>query len=161
LPEVDLDLRDNAPLIAAGGGLLLFISLFLKWFGAEGIDESVSGWEVFSLIDIVLAAIALIVVGIGAMLATGNTANLPAAPESIVATASLIAFGIVAAQAIDPLEGIETKFGVWLAVLATIAMIVGGMQLGRGAGTTTARRAPEPPTAPPPPPPPPPASPTV
>jgi hypothetical protein len=161
LPEVDLDVRDNAPLIAAGGGVLLFISLFLKWFGAEGFDETVSAWEYYDLIDIILAAIALIVAGIGAMLATGNTANLPAAPGPIVSTASLIAFTIVAANVLDvPLEGIERKFGLFVALIATIAMIVGGMQLGRGA-PAAARRAPEPPTAPPPPPPPPPASPTV
>lgn len=154
-----MDVRDNAPLIAAGGGVLLFISLFLKWFGAEGFDETVTGWEVFSLVDIVLAAIALVVAGIGAMLATGNTANLPAAPGSIVTTASLIAFGIVAANALDPFEGIETKFGVWLAVLATLAMIFGGMQLGRAPAAPRTRV--QEPTSPPPPPPPPPASPTV
>jgi hypothetical protein len=159
LPEVALDARDNAPLIAAGGGVLLFISLFLKWFGAEGFDETVTGWEVFSLMDIVLAAIGVAVAGIGGMLATGNTTNLPAAPGSIVTTAGLIAFGIVLANAIDPFEGIETKFGVWLALIATLAIIFGGTQLGR-APAAPRTRVQEPP-APPPPPPPPPATPTV
>lgn len=158
MPEVDLDVRDNAPLIAAGGGLLLFISLFLKWFGAEGIDETVTGWEVFSLMDIVLAAIGLSVAAIGVMLWTGNTANLPAAPASIVTTAGLIAFGIVVANALDPFEGIDAKFGVWLALIATIVMIVGGIQL-RDAPAAPRARATEPPA--PPPPPPPPANPAV
>jgi hypothetical protein len=159
LPEVDLDIRENAPLIAAGGGVLLFISLFLKWFGAEGFDETVSAWEYYDLIDIILAAIALIVAGIGAMLVTGNAANLPASPGAIVSTASLIAFTIVAANILDvPLEGIERKFGLFVALIATIAMLVGGSQLGAGAPPRT--RVQEP-AAPPPPPPPPPASPTV
>lgn len=155
-----MDIRKNAPLIAAGGGVLLFISLFLKWFGAEGFDETVSAWEYYDLIDIILAAIALIVAGIGVMLVTGNTANLPASPGAIVTTASLIAFTIVAANVLDvPLEGIERKFGLFVALIATVAMLVGGSQLG-APGATPRTRVQEP-AAPPPPPPPPPASPTV
>ena len=156
-----MDARDNAPLIAAGGGVLLFISLFLKWFGAEGFDQTVTGWEVFSLMDIVLAAIAVMVAGIGGMLATGNTTNLPAAPGAIVTTAGLIAFGIVVANALDPFEGIDAKFGVWLALIATLLIIFGGMQLGRAPAAPRTRPAERPSSPPPPPPPPPPAGPTV
>ncbi len=60
MPEVVLDARgNNAPLIAAGGGLLLFISLFMDWF------EGVSAWKIFDVTDVVLALIALIVIAIG------------------------------------------------------------------------------------------------
>jgi hypothetical protein len=150
LPEVELDTRgNNAPLIAAGGGLLLFISLFMDWF------EGVSAWQIFDVTDVVLALIALIVIAIGAMLATGNTANLPAAPSAIVTTSGVIAFSMVATFV---LEGEDKKFGIFLALIATIAIIVGGAQLARGVAPTTARRST---TEPPPPPPPPPASPTV
>ena len=154
-----MDLRDNAPLIAAGGGLLLFISLFLNWLGAEGID-SLSAWEYFDLVDIALALIALIVIAIGVMLFTGNTANLPAAPSAIVKTASIIALAIVAAFVLDPIdfsgEGVDIEFGAWLALIATIVMLVGGIQL-RDAPAAPRARA----TEPPPPPPPPPANPAV
>ena len=145
---------NNAPLIAAGAGLVLFISLFLGW--SEGLDDSVSAWENFDIIDIVLALLGLISVGIGAMLATGNQVNLPRTPGSIVTTVGIVAFSIVATFV---LEGEDLKFGIYLALLATIGIIVGGMQLGAAAGPPTVRRTPEPPTSPPPPPPP--ASPTV
>ena len=141
---------NNAPLIAAGGGLLLFISLFLTWF------FEASAWETFDLVDIILALIGLIALGIGAMLATGNTTNLPSSPSAIVTTAGVIAFSIVAAFI---LEGEERGFGIFLALVGTIAVIVGGMQLA-AASTAPRTRVQEPP-APPPPPPPPPASPTV
>jgi hypothetical protein len=149
MPEVDLD-GNNGPLIAAGGGLLLFITLFLDWF------EGVSAWNIFDIVDVALALIALIAIVIGGMLATGNTANLPAAPGTIVTTASLIGFSMVATFV---LEGEEKKFGIFLALIATIAMIVGGTQLASGTGPGTRARTPEPP--PPPPPPPPPANPAV
>lgn len=158
-----MDLRDNAPLIAAGGGLLLFISLFLNWLGADGID-SLSAWEFFDVVDIVLALIAVIVIGIGVMLFTGNTANLPAAPGTIVKTASLIALAIVAAFVLDPIdfsgEGVDIEFGAWLGLIATIVMLVGGIQL-RDAPAAPRPRAQEPPPPPAPPPPPPPANPAV
>jgi hypothetical protein len=149
LPEVALD-GNNGPLIAAGGGLLLFISEFLDWFDVLG-----SAWEFMDIVDIILAVLALLAIGIGAMLATGNTANLPSSPGGIVTTSGIIAFSIVATFI---LEGDDQKFGVFLALIGTIAMIVGGMQLARGVTAPTRPRRSEPPA---PPPPPPPATPTV
>jgi hypothetical protein len=149
LPEVALD-GNNGPLIAAGGGLLLFISEFLDWFDVLG-----SAWEFMDIVDIILAVLALLAIGIGAMLATGNTANLPSSPGGIVTTSGIIAFSIVATFI---LEGDDQKFGVFLALIGTIAMIVGGMQLARGVTAPTRPSRSEPPA---PPPPPPPATPTV
>ncbi len=155
---------NNAPLIAAGGGLLLFISLFITWIGIPEF-ESLSAWEFFDILDIVLALIAVIVVAIGVMLATGNTANLPATPGAIVTTASLIAFSMVAAFVLDPFTfqdvSVDREFGTFLSLIATIVMLVGGMQIGKTpvAPRTRVQEPPSPP--PPPPPPPPPASPTV
>jgi hypothetical protein len=155
LPEVALDVRENAPLIAAGGGLLLFISLFLNWLGADGID-SLSAWEFFDVVDIALALIALIVIAIGVMLFTGNAGNLPVAPGTIVRTASIVALAIIAAFVFDPIdfsgEGVDIEFGAWLGLIASIVMLVGGMQL-RDAPAAPRTRVQEPPPAPPPPPP--------
>jgi hypothetical protein len=138
---------NNGPLIAAGGGALLFISLFMDWF------EGTSAWKLFDIVDLVLALLALAAIVIGAMLATGNTANLPAAPGAIVTTASIVAFTIVATFV---LEGDDHKFGIFLSLIGTIAMLVGGMQLARGTGEVAAAprtRVSEPSSPPPPPPP--------
>ncbi len=144
MPEVALD-GNNGPLIAAGGGLLLFISEFLDWFDVLG-----SAWEFMDIVDVVLAVLALIAIGIGAMLATGNTANLPSSPGGIVTTSGIIALSIVGTFI---LEGDEQKFGIFLALIGTIAMIVGGMQLGRTPAEPRTRVR-EPASPPPPPPPP-------
>jgi hypothetical protein len=141
---------NNGPLIAAGGGLLLFISEFLDWFDGLG-----SAWEFMDIVDVILAVLALLAVGIGAMLATGNTANLPSSPGGIVTTSGIIAFSVVATFV---LEGDDQKFGIFLALVGTIAMIVGGMQLASGGAAPVRRSRSEPPA---PPPPPPPATPTV
>jgi drug/metabolite transporter (DMT)-like permease len=137
---------NNGPLIAAGGGALLFISLFLDWF------EGTSAFKLFDIVDIILALLALTAIAIGAMLATGNTTNLPAAPGAIVTTAAIVAFTIVATFV---LEGDDHKFGIFLSLIGTIAMVVGGMQLAAGGGAPTEPRTRvAEPTSPPPPPPP-------
>ena len=144
-----MDVRDNAPLIAAGGGLLLFISLLLSWIG------DFSFWETYDIVDIVLALIALLAIAVGVAAFTGNAINPPGGPGPAVYTSGLIAFSIVAFHV---LEGEDRKFGMFLALIGTIGMIVGGLQLGRGAAGPPRTRASEAPTqtAPPPPPPPPP-----
>ena len=54
-------------------------------------------------------------------------------------------------------EGVDIEFGAWLGLIASIVMLVGGMQL-RDAPAAPRTRVQEPP---PPPPPPPPANPAV
>jgi len=144
-----LDTRDNAPLIVAGGGLLLLISLFTSWI-AEG-----SFWELYDIVDVLFALIALLAIAVGVGLFTGNPINPPGGAGPAVYTSGLIAFSIAAFHL---LEGEDRKIGIFIALIGTIALIYGGLQLGRGAPAPRTRVQ-EPP--PPPPPPPPPASPTV
>lgn len=139
---------NNGPLIAAAGGFLLFISLLITW------AFEVSAWEAFDLMDIILALIGLAAVVIGGALAMGNPINVPGGTQNTLYTAGVFAFAIVA---FTVLESEDLGFGVFLALIGTIAMIVGALQLGRGPAAPS-----EPNTrvqeSPPPPPPPPSAS---
>ena len=146
-----MDVRDNAPLIAAGGGLLLLISLFLSW-GAD-----FSAWESFDIADILLALIALLGIAVGVGAFTGNAINPPGGPGPAVYTSGLIAFSIVAFLI---LEAEDRQFGLFLALIGTVGLIIGGLQMGRGGAAPAARRTPASgtPTQTPPPPPPPPSS---
>jgi hypothetical protein len=141
-----VDTRDNAPLIAAGGGLLLFISLFLSWI------LNASFWELYDIVDVLFALMALLAIAVGVSTYTGNAINVPGGAGSAVYTAGLITFSITAFHL---LEGEERKIGIFIALIGTIGMIVGGLQLGRAAPAPTRARVPESP------PPPPPATPTV
>jgi len=140
-----VDTRENAPLIAAGGGLLLFISLFLSWIA------DASFWELYDIVDVLFALMALLAIAVGVGLYTGNPINLPGGAGPAVYTAGLITFSITAFHL---LEGEERKIGIFIALIGTIGMIVGGLGLGREAPAPRTRVAE-------PPPPPPPATPTV
>jgi hypothetical protein len=158
-----VDTRGNiGPLIAVGGGALLFISLLLSW------NADFSPWELFDLLDIILALIGLAAVVIAGAIALGRPLNVPGGPSNTIYTGAVFAFAIAA---LSVLEGEEVKFGAFVAVIGTIAMIVGALQIGRGATAGAESRTgpaeprtrptePTPPTPPatPPSPPPPPAS---
>jgi len=134
-----VDTRDNAPLIAAGGGLVLFISLFLNWSFEENL------WKTdFS--DIVLAAIGLFAVAIGGSIASGNALNPPGGPAASLSVAGLVALGMVA---VFVFEGEERGFGLFLGLVGVVAIIVGAMGLSRTPAAPPTRTAP-PPSAPPP-----------
>ena len=139
---------NNGPLIAAGGGFLLFISLLLTWAFEQ------SAFEAFDLMDIILALIGLAALVIGGSRAMGNAIEVPGGAQNTLYTAGVFAFAIVA---FTILESDELGFGVFLALIGTIAMIWGALQLGRGDAAPAAPRT-QSPTAPPPPPPPPPTS---
>jgi hypothetical protein len=118
-----------ANLIAAGGGALLILSLFIGWFG--GGDESFNAWKTFSLADIALLVIALAAIALGAAHATGNAANLPGfLKPSLLKWLGAVALTITLLFAIELTSGqfeADLKFGAILAVLASAAILAGGI----------------------------------
>ncbi|MBA2637361.1 MAG: hypothetical protein H0U79_03910, partial [Solirubrobacterales bacterium] len=50
---------DAGPGLAAAGALLLLLSLFVEWF-----SPALSGWNAFEALDVLLAALALGVLGV-------------------------------------------------------------------------------------------------
>ena len=90
--------------IGALGGAALLVALFLSWY------DSASGWGALTVADILLAAIAVFAVAL-----------LP------IALAGKVALVIVLIRMISPpgsAEGLEA--GIWLALVASVAIVVGG-----------------------------------
>ena len=118
-----------ANLVAAGGGALLLLSTFLGWFG--GGDESFNAWKTFSLADIVLVVIAIAAIALGAAGATGNSASLPEfLKPSILKWLGTVALTISLLFALELTSGqfeADLKFGAILAVLASAAILAGGI----------------------------------
>ncbi len=130
--------------------MLLLISLFLSWIG------EVSFWELYDIVDVLFALMALLAIAVGVGLYTGNAFNVPGGAGPAVYTSGLIAFSIAAFHL---LEGEDRKIGIFVALIGTIGMIVGGLQLGRAPAEPRTRV--REPASPPPPPSPPPTGPTV
>jgi hypothetical protein len=131
-------------LLAGGGGLLLFVFLFLPWFGVGPVTQS--GWEgqsstdIFFLITAVVAVFTALTAGRGSV-APGVTANGATTLLGGVATLLLIWLVIF-----DYPGGVSREIGLYLSLLAAAAIAAGGFMASRHAEPT--RRRPRPPARP-------------
>lgn len=165
-------------MIAGVSGIALFIFMFFKWFGVDAPDvtipqgvpfdgfevASVTAWRAFDFIDIVL--LLAVIAGVGLMLLSAAQANvnLPVAASAITAALGILATLLVLYRIIDPPElaaGFDTtrKIGVFLGLIASVGIAVGGWLAMQEEGTTFGGEAdrvsgspsgPEQPAAPPP-----------
>jgi len=136
---LDISRISLGEMIAGVGGLLLFLFMFLNWYGAEpdGV-EPVAGnaWELFSLIDLLLFLAALLAVAVAVARAAGKLPELPIPPDQIVAIAGAVAVVLVLFRLIftpgdgEEVAGVELevtrKLGVFLGLLASAAIAFGG-----------------------------------
>jgi hypothetical protein len=114
----------QAQAIAGAGGLLLIVFLFLPWFGAPGA-ESLSGWEGQTTNDIYLLITALF--GLGALAAGGGSIlpglRINGAAALLGGVGTILMLWLVV---FDFPEGGERKVGLYLSLLAVLAIAVGG-----------------------------------
>ena len=102
-------------------GLVLLISLFLPWYSTAG--QSATGWESFSVIDVILAIAALAAVGLLVAAATQRTAAIPQAVASSVAPVALVAAVLALIRLLDLPGGADSRdAGVWIGTLAALAL---------------------------------------
>jgi hypothetical protein len=138
-------------LIAALGGLVLFIAMLMDWYGVKvktslgsfgGGLEGPNAWQSFSLIDILLFLCILLVVGVAALRGLNRLPEMPYSPSLVVAAAGGIAFLLVLfrfiVQPFDVPDGVDItrKFGIWLGLISSIAMAYGGWRAMQEAGTS-------------------------
>jgi hypothetical protein len=128
-------------MIAAGSGLVLFLSLFLEWYSVDirgfgGDLPTVTGWRALGFIDILLFLVAAIAVAVAIAKALNvMPRNLPISPGLLVLIAGGIAVLLVLFRIISiPDEGagdipgvdVGRSFGVFLALLAAAGVALGG-----------------------------------
>jgi len=103
--------------ILLGGAVLLFISLFLRWY-APGLN----GWEVFEALDLALAALA----AGGAYLAWRAELVAPASVLGVPAAAVFIV-GVQLVNDPPAAAGAHPAVGAWLAFIGALLMLGGAL----------------------------------
>lgn len=136
---------DAGALVAAAGAVLLAVTLFLDWYGDDA--EGVSGWNVFEVIDLLLAVIALLAISTF-LNRFGVDRRLP--DVSLVAL-GLAALVLVASQlaneppAVTFGDDIEPKTGAWLALAGAALLLAGALMSLARVSFSVERREPSPP----------------
>ena len=117
-------------LVAAAGGVALLAAMFLHWYGLglPGGPE-VTAWQAFSVLDVVLALLALVPFVLVFMQATRASAALPVLFSVLTTVAGVIAALLILyriANQPGPNDVVEVQSGAWLAFLAAVVVTVGG-----------------------------------
>ena len=117
---------DGGLSLAALGGVVLLVSLFLTWY-----EPSRDAWTVFEINDLILAALALVVLASLGFSLVGSS-EVGSALGGSIPYAGIGALIIVAATLIQspPAAAHGTpQIGAWLALAGSITMTLGGLLL--------------------------------
>lgn len=141
---------DAGALVAAIGGVLLLVALFLDWYGdspAEG--GAYSAWTVFEVIDLLLAAIGLL-----AVTTCLNRAGVDRRlPDVSLVLLGLAALALVVSQIVNHPPAVnggelEAEIGAWLALAAAALILAGAlMSIARVSFSIERRESAPPPPA--------------
>jgi hypothetical protein len=137
--------------VAAGCAIVLFIDLFLSWYSvnvpkgaasaaaAFGLDTSASGWQAFSLTDLLLLLVIILALGLAFLRATERTPALPVAGSVILTALAGFATLIVLYRIVNqpgPNNLINVEYGAYLGFLLVAGIAYGGFLSMREEGTS-------------------------
>jgi hypothetical protein len=112
------------PLVASAGAVLLIVSLFLDWY------ETLTGWTVFEIVDVVLVSLALATIF---SLLVGPRVMRQEISPSVAVIITIATLAVVITQLInDPPAvagdgGPEQDVGIWLALGGAALMVAGAL----------------------------------
>ena len=111
--------------LAATGGVALIVALLLPWY--EIGPRAVTGFEALTVVDVLLALVALLGMALAVLQATQDSPARPVGAGVLSVPAGLLAALLVAFRLIDaPSDAFEVRAGVWLALAAALAITAGG-----------------------------------
>lgn len=144
---VDFKRLGQGDIVAATGGLLLFLSLFLPWFNVSDVKENICGpgadcsaFETFSILDILLVMAALAPGILVWIVIRGHELSWPPGEVTMIVGAvagTFILYNGIVDQAGTNQEFVSLGVGWFLGLLASLMIIAGGAisQIRRGGVT--------------------------
>jgi hypothetical protein len=110
--------------IVGACGVLILVALFAPWYG----NPSSSAWEAFTILDVILALLALAALSVPLVTATHRVPAVPLAIESLTALFGSIGVLLVVIRVLnlpDDLHGRE--WGLWLGLVAALGIAGGAL----------------------------------
>jgi hypothetical protein len=115
--------------LAAAAAVAVPVTLALPWYGARALETTVTGFESFTVIDVLLLLAAAVGLTLAILQATQDSPALPVSFGVLTVTAGVIAVLLVLYRLVNepgPDEFIDVRLGAWLGLAATAAMTAGG-----------------------------------
>jgi hypothetical protein len=111
--------------LAAIGGVVMLVALFLPWYSAGG--ESASAWQSMAVDDVILALAALLAIAAALIVALPRLSSLSVAATSLAILPAVIGLVLTIYRLISPAPPVDVSLGVgaWLGLASTAAIAVG------------------------------------
>jgi uncharacterized membrane protein len=121
-------------LVAGTGGLALLLAMLLDWYAPDlgltaSFDLGLDAWESFSVLDVVLALLALVPLALVVLQATRDSPSLPVAFSVLTTLAGVLAALLILYRIINqpgPNDVVEVELGAWIGFTAAVAVATGG-----------------------------------
>lgn len=135
---MDTTRLSQGQMIAAVSAVLLFIFMFLPWLGfdkPEGVDleNSFNAWQATQSLDVYLFILILAAVVPALLAMGGNVTQLPFVGAATTFLLALLGVILILVLILDPNPfggnidiSLDVKIGLWLSLLATGGIAVGG-----------------------------------
>lgn len=116
---------DAWPLVAAVGGLMVLVSLFLDWY-----EPDLSAWTTFEIVDLLLAAISAAVLVAAYSRLTRSPARTPAIRDAwlpVLAGAAVLLVALSLVNHPPAAINLGEKVGIWIALAGSLLMLLGAL----------------------------------
>jgi hypothetical protein len=111
--------------LAAAGGVAMIVALALPWYEVGG--ETASGYQAFTVIDVLLTLIALLALSLPVLQSTRDSPALPVGAAVLSAAWGILGVLLVLFRLVDdPFTGSELRIGAWLGLAAAVAIEAAG-----------------------------------
>jgi hypothetical protein len=122
-------------LLAGGGGALLFVTLFLPWFGkvspfcvplqGHSCGHDFDAWKVFDFTDVVLLAAALCGLAMAVLAGSSSKTDTQITSACLTVPIGLLATVLVFYRVFEPVGKLDPRFGLFLGLAACMAITYG------------------------------------
>ena len=160
---MDVSRVQRGAMIAGVAGIVLFIVMFLNWFGIDqsgaqdlSLEEAqdlsgfvsagatsldINAWQAFSFIDIILLVTIIAAVGLAAIQAFATRINLPVALSAVVTALGALSTLLVLYRILDTPYSLDRDYGVFVGLVVAAALTYGGFIAMQEEGTSLGREA--------------------
>jgi hypothetical protein len=135
-------------LISGAAAAVLLVSTFLDWYSPRAREQGLDAWQAFSVVDLLLAVVILLGLGLAFLQVVGRGPALPVAIGVATATLAIVATVLVAYRIVNqpgPNDALSVSAGAWLGLVSAA-----GVALGAWWSLADERPRPVDPPAPPP-----------
>jgi hypothetical protein len=114
--------------LAAAAGIVLLVALFLPWYTVSPTRERLTGWQAFSIIDVLLAIAAVFGPAVAVSVMTRRSPTLPLALGTVGALAGAFAVILVLVRILDqpgPNQFLSVAAGAWVGLAGAVGLTAG------------------------------------